>query len=216
MGLGVRRIAKGIFIVKCLKIKGMTKKEFYEKNDKVFTTYPVVKNTVSKDLIDSIPESVAERRDFLKKHLNNLDGKTIYCPSLEAEPFNDVSSIFSDASTTGIKNAAALWDHQPSRSNRNGASISLDDAKIQQFLSFVKGFGDFFIKNVGANDYSPLLPAIHIIILLLLELPYYIRADSMDAEAVFAGVCHGGVKKRLGDAFTLKRWLNNGMHDSKN
>ena len=56
----------------------MTKKEFYEKNDKVFTTYPVVKNTVSKELIDSIPESVAERRDFLKKHLNNLDGKTIY------------------------------------------------------------------------------------------------------------------------------------------
>ena len=91
MGLGVRRIAKGFFIVKCLKIKCMTKKEFYEKNDKVFTTYPVVKNTVSKELIDSIPESVAGRRDFLKKHLNNLDGKTIYCPLLEAKSFNDVS-----------------------------------------------------------------------------------------------------------------------------
>ena len=60
----------------------MTKKEFYEQNGKIFTTYPVVKNTVSKDLIDSIPDSVAGRRDFLKKQLNNLDGKIIYCPSL--------------------------------------------------------------------------------------------------------------------------------------
>lgn len=60
----------------------MAKIEFYEQNGKTITTYPVVKNTVSKDLIDSIPESVAERRDFLKKHLKNLDGKTIYCPSL--------------------------------------------------------------------------------------------------------------------------------------
>lgn len=194
----------------------MTKKEFYEKNDKVFTTYPVVKNTVSKDLIDSIPESVAERRDFLKKHLNNLDGKTIYCPSLEAKSFNDVSSVFSDASTTGIKNAAALWDHQPSRNNRNGASITLDDAKIQQFLSFVKGFGDFFVKNVGANNDSLLLPTIHIIIFLLLKLPHHIRANRMDFEAVFASVCHGGVKQCLGDASALKCRLNNGVHDSKN
>lgn len=193
----------------------MAKKEFYEKKGKVFTTYPVVKNTVSKDLIDSIPESVAERRDFLKKHLNNLDGKTIYCPSLEAKSFNDVSSVFSDASTTGIKKAAALWDHQPSRSNRNGASISLDDAKIQQFLSFVKGFGDFFVKILGANNDSPLLPAVHIIVFRLLKLPYHIRADGMDAEAVFAGVCHGGVKQGFGDASALKCRLYNGVHDGK-
>ena len=45
----------------------MTKKEFYEQNGKIFTTYPVVKNTVSKDLIDSIPDTVAGRMDFLKK-----------------------------------------------------------------------------------------------------------------------------------------------------
>lgn len=35
MGRGVRRIAKGYFIVKCLKIKCMTKNEFYEKNGKI-------------------------------------------------------------------------------------------------------------------------------------------------------------------------------------
>ena len=92
------------------------KKEFYEGNGKIVTTYPVVKNTVSKELIDSIPDSVAERRDFLKKHLKT----------------------FSDASAIGIKKAAALWDHQPSRNNRNGASITLDDAKILQKLLFVK------------------------------------------------------------------------------
>jgi hypothetical protein len=109
-----------------------------------------------------------------------------------------------------------LWDHQPSRNNRNGASISLDDAKIQQFLSFVKGFGDFFVKNVGANDYSPLLPAIHVIILRFLKLSHHIRADGMDFEAVLSGVGDGGIEERFGDAFALKRWLNNGVHDGKN
>ena len=109
-----------------------------------------------------------------------------------------------------------MWDHQPSRSNRNGASISLDDAKIQQFLSFVKGFGDFFVKIVGANNDSPLLPTIHIIILLLLELSHHIRANRMDFEAVFAGVGDGSVKERFGDAFTLKRRFNNGVHDGEN
>ena len=39
----------------------MTKNEFYEKNGKIVATYPVVKNTVSKELIDSIPESVEGR-----------------------------------------------------------------------------------------------------------------------------------------------------------
>lgn len=64
----------------------MAKKEFYEKKGKVFTTYPVVKNIVSKELIDSIPESVAERRDFLKKHLNNLDGKQFIVRHLRLNP----------------------------------------------------------------------------------------------------------------------------------
>jgi len=36
--------------------------------------------------------------------------------------------------------AAALWDHQPSQNNRNGPSITLDTAKIQQFFSLVKTF----------------------------------------------------------------------------
>ena len=108
-----------------------------------------------------------------------------------------------------------MWDHQPSRSNRNGASISLDDAKIQQFLSFVKGFSDFFVKIVGANNDSLLLPTVHVIILLLLKLPYHIRAYRMDFEAVFAGACHGGVKQRLGDASALKCRLNDGMQDGK-
>ena len=34
MGLGIRSNANGFFIVKCLKIQGMTKNEFYEKNGK--------------------------------------------------------------------------------------------------------------------------------------------------------------------------------------
>lgn len=102
MGLGVRRMAKGFIIVKCLKMKCMTKQEFYEKNDRVFTTYPVVKNTVSKDLIDSIPESVAERRDFLKKHFNNLDGKTIYCPSLGVNVLVILKSIVETSENAAI------------------------------------------------------------------------------------------------------------------
>lgn len=36
--------------------------------------------------------------------------------------------------------AAALWNHQPSPNNRNGPSITLDTAKIQQFFSLVKTF----------------------------------------------------------------------------
>ena len=43
---------------------------------------PIVKNVVSEDIIDIIPEAVAERRNFLRKHLKYLDGKIIYCPAL--------------------------------------------------------------------------------------------------------------------------------------
>ena len=108
MGLGVRRNAKCFFIVKCLKIKCMTKNVFYEKNDKVFTTYPVVKNTVSKELIDSIPESVAGRRDFLKKHLNNLDGKTIYCPSLGVNVSIILKSIVETSENAAITKESTI------------------------------------------------------------------------------------------------------------
>ena len=38
----------------------------------------------------------------------------------------------------------------------------------------------------------------------------------MDAEAVFAGVCHGGIKQCFGDASALKCRLNNSVHDGKN
>ena len=61
----------------------MVKNEFYEKNGKITITYPVVKNKVSKDLIDSIPYSVAGRREFLKKHLRTLDGKLFIVHPLE-------------------------------------------------------------------------------------------------------------------------------------
>jgi len=47
----------------------------------------------------------------------------------------------------GTKKAAALWDHQPSRNNRNGASIMLDVANIQQILYFVKWFLINFTKK---------------------------------------------------------------------
>ena len=108
MGRGVRRIAKGFFIVKCLKIKGMTKNVFYEENGKIVTTYPVVNNTVSKELIDSIPESVAGRRVFLKKHLNNLDGKTIYCPSLGVNVSIILKSIVETSENAAITKESTI------------------------------------------------------------------------------------------------------------
>lgn len=86
----------------------MTKKEFYEQNGKIFTTYPVVKNTVSKDLIDSIPDTVAGRRDFLKKHLNNLDGKTIYCPSLGVHVSIILKSIVETSENAAITKGSTI------------------------------------------------------------------------------------------------------------
>ena len=86
----------------------MTKKEFYEQNGKIFTTYPVVKNTVSKDLIDSIPDTVAGRRDFLKKHLNNLDGKTIYCPSLGVHVSIILKSIVETSENAAITKESTI------------------------------------------------------------------------------------------------------------
>lgn len=86
----------------------MTKKEFYEQNGKIFTTYPVVKNTVSKDLIESIPDTVAGRRDFLKKHLNNLDGKTIYCPSLGVHVSIILKSIVETSENAAITKESTI------------------------------------------------------------------------------------------------------------
>ena len=43
--------------------------------------------------------------------------------------------------------AAALWDHQPSRNNRNGTSITLDIAKIQNFSDLSSGFLKNFFKH---------------------------------------------------------------------
>ena len=58
--------------------------------------------------------------------------KTFF-PLLKALFPDDVSSVFGDPAVSGIKKAAALWDHQPSQNICNGASISLDTAKIQRF-----------------------------------------------------------------------------------
>ncbi len=86
----------------------MAKNEFYEKNDKTIATYPVVKNTLSKDLIDSIPDSVAGRRDFLKKHLNNLDGSTIYCPSLGVNASIILNSIIETSENAAITKESTI------------------------------------------------------------------------------------------------------------
>ena len=51
-----------------------------------------------------------------------------------------------DASSIGIKKAAALWDHKPSRNNRNGASITLDTAKIQLIFKLSIGL-IYFLKT---------------------------------------------------------------------
>ena len=86
----------------------MVKNEFYEKNDKITITYPVVKNKVSKDLIDSIPYSVAGRREFLKKHLRTLDGKTIYCPSLGVNVSIILKSIVETSENAAITRESTI------------------------------------------------------------------------------------------------------------
>lgn len=86
----------------------MTKNEFYEKNDKIITTYPVVKNKVSNDLIESIPESVAGRRDFLKKYLKTLDGAIIYCPSLGVNVSIILKSIVETSENAAITKESTI------------------------------------------------------------------------------------------------------------
>lgn len=41
-----------------------------------------VRNTIRKSTTDQIPETVSDRRKFLKKHLAKYIGKNVYCPAL--------------------------------------------------------------------------------------------------------------------------------------
>lgn len=41
-----------------------------------------VRNTIRKSITDQIPETVSDRRKFLKKHLAEYIGESVYCPAL--------------------------------------------------------------------------------------------------------------------------------------
>lgn len=41
-----------------------------------------VRNTIRKSTTDQIPETVSDRRKFLKKYLAKYIGKSVYCPAL--------------------------------------------------------------------------------------------------------------------------------------
>lgn len=72
------------------------------------TIIPVVKNTIAKDVIDSIPASVAERRNFLKRQLKGLDGKTFFCPALGVNILIILKSIVETSENAAITKESTI------------------------------------------------------------------------------------------------------------
>ena len=75
------------------------------------TILPIVKNVITNDIICSIPESIVERRDFLKRFLKHLDGEVVYCPALGVNVsivFKSIVETSENAAVTKESTIAAL------------------------------------------------------------------------------------------------------------
>lgn len=72
---------------------------------------PVVKSAISADLLNSIPETIPERRNFLKQQLKKLDGQIIFCPALGVNVsivFKSIVETSENAAVTKASTIAAL------------------------------------------------------------------------------------------------------------
>ena len=69
---------------------------------------PIVKNTVPESIINSIPNSIAERRVFLKHNLQGLDGQIIYCPTLGVNVSIIMKSIIETSENAAVTRESTI------------------------------------------------------------------------------------------------------------
>lgn len=127
------------------------------------TPFKKTRNTVKKEILSEIPETVQERRIFLNKQMKQFIGKAIYCPALGVNVEFTRASYHETIRNAAINNSSTIAALNVLRLIRNACYIRMDipqsnkQKKTFQFIfvfiltSHLIGYGNVKIL-VGAQE----------------------------------------------------------------
>ena len=127
------------------------------------TLFKKTRNTVKKEILSEIPDTVQERRIFLNKQIKHFIGESVHCPALGVNVEFTRASYHETIRNAAINKNSTIAALNVMRLIRNASFVTMDlpksnkQKKTFQFIfvfilkSYLIGYGDVKIL-VGAQE----------------------------------------------------------------